>query len=250
MLKSLFIEKDLKQLETKETLIKKWKQWKRIWYISFGISKDNFPIIEFSSAKKAPKLSNSKSVGEIVEEARNVLTSKGKTADDLLIHLMYAPGLRTGEVKYLRFEDVKNTTTATIKVYDIQKRKEKLVSISQELYNEIKQYEKQIKEMKKYFKSIRTTPDEASISGYFIFEECRGTISRKFRSKFKGALKNFKLKPKDLRIASILKRSSKYLPDESEVESKSKERKVNKKQRVSSDKEQNSKEESKGSDLD
>ena len=203
MLKSLFIEKGLKQLETKETLIKKWKQWKRIWYISFGISKDNFPIIEFSSNKKAQKLANSKSVDEIVEEVRNVLTSKGKTADALLIHLMYALGLRTGEVKYLRFEDVKNTTTATIKVYDIQKRKEKLVSISQELYNEIKQYEKQIKEMKKYFKSIRTTPDEASISGYFIFEECRETISRKFQSKFKAALKNFKLKLKDLRIASI-----------------------------------------------
>ena len=124
MLKSLFIEKDLKQLETKETLIKKWKKWKRIWYISFDISKDNFPIIEFSSAKKAPKLANSKSVDEIVEEARNVLTSKGKTADVLLIYLMYALGLRTGEVKYLRFEDVKNTTTATIKVYDIKKIRE------------------------------------------------------------------------------------------------------------------------------
>ena len=48
---------------------------------------------------------------------------------------MYALGLRTGEVKYLRFEDAKNTTTATIKVYDIQNRKEKLMSISQELYN-------------------------------------------------------------------------------------------------------------------
>ena len=163
MLKSLFIEKDLKQLETKETLIKKWKLWKRIWYISFGISKDKFPITEFSSAKKAPKLANSKSVDEIVEEARNVLISKGKTVDALLIHLMYALWLRIGEVKYLRFEDVKNTTTAAIKVYDIQKRKEKLVSISQELYNEIKQYEKQIKEMKKYFKSIMTTPYEASI---------------------------------------------------------------------------------------
>ena len=67
MLKSLFIEKDLKQIETKETLIKKWKQWKRIWYISFGISEDNFPIFKFSSAKKAPKLANSKSVDEIFE---------------------------------------------------------------------------------------------------------------------------------------------------------------------------------------
>ena len=28
-LKSHFIEKDFKKVETKETLIKKWKQWKR-----------------------------------------------------------------------------------------------------------------------------------------------------------------------------------------------------------------------------
>ena len=48
----------------------------------------------------------------------------------------------------------------------------------------------------------------------------------------------------------FFKRSSNYLPDESEVESKSKEIKVNKEQRVSSDKRQKSKEESKGSDLD
>ena len=151
MLKSLFIEKDLKQLETKETLIKKWKQWKRIWYSSFGISKNNIPTIEFSSEKKAPKLENSESADEIIEDAWKVLTSRGKTVDALLIHLMYALGLRTEEVKYLKFEDVKNTTNATIKIYDIRKRKEKLIDISQELYNEIKKYEKQIKEKNKFF---------------------------------------------------------------------------------------------------
>ena len=64
---------------------------------------------------------------------------------------MYTLGLRTGEVKYLKFEDVKNTTNATIKIYGIQKRKEKLIDISQELYNEIKKYEKQIKEKNKFF---------------------------------------------------------------------------------------------------
>ena len=63
-------------------------------------------------------------------------------------------------------------------------------------------------------------------------------------------MKNFKLKPKDLRIASILKRSSKSKLNESEVESKLKERNANKKQRMSSDKDQNLKEESKGSDFD
>ena len=62
-------------------------------------------------------------------------------------------------------------------------------------------------------------------------------------------MKNLKLKPKDLRIASILKRSSKSKPNESEVESKLKERYANKKQRMSSDKDQNSKVEWKGSDF-
>ena len=101
-----------------------------------------------------------------------------------------------------------------------------------------------------FFKSIRATPDEASISGYFIFEEWREAITRKFQSNFKGALKNFKLKPKDLRIASILKRRSKSKLNESEAESELKEWNANKKQRMSSDKNQNSKEESKESDFD
>ena len=69
MLKSLFIEEDLKQLETKETLIKKRKQWKRVWYTSFGISKNNFPTIEFLSEKKALKLENSESGDKIIEDA-------------------------------------------------------------------------------------------------------------------------------------------------------------------------------------
>ena len=62
-------------------------------------------------------------------------------------------------------------------------------------------------------------------------------------------MKNFKLKPKDLRIALILKRSSKSKLNESEAESKLKERNANKKQRMSSGKDQNSKEESKESDF-
>ena len=52
-LKSIYIEKDLKELENKETLTKKWKQWRRIWMISYGVSPELFPQIKFSSKKKA-----------------------------------------------------------------------------------------------------------------------------------------------------------------------------------------------------
>ena len=51
-LKSIYIEKDLKELENKETLIKKWKQWRIIWMISYGVSPELFPQIKFSSKKK------------------------------------------------------------------------------------------------------------------------------------------------------------------------------------------------------
>ena len=52
MLKPLFIKKDSKQLESKETLIKKWKQWKGLCNISFGVSKEGFPVIEFTCEKR------------------------------------------------------------------------------------------------------------------------------------------------------------------------------------------------------
>ena len=45
-LKSHFIEKDFKKVETKETPIKKWKQRKRVWEISFEIDKDNYSVIK------------------------------------------------------------------------------------------------------------------------------------------------------------------------------------------------------------
>ena len=57
-------------------------------------------------------------MNEIIENAKKVLTSKGKISDALLIHIMYALGLKTGEVRYLRFEDVYNKDRPIIQVYN------------------------------------------------------------------------------------------------------------------------------------
>ena len=51
---------------------------------------------------------------------------------------MYALGLKTWKVRYLRFEDVHNKNRSIIQVYNPQKNREKEVIISQELYDEIK----------------------------------------------------------------------------------------------------------------
>ena len=41
-LKSFFIEIDYKKISCKDTLEKKWLQWRRIWEVSFGINKKDF----------------------------------------------------------------------------------------------------------------------------------------------------------------------------------------------------------------
>ena len=48
---------------------------------------------------------------------------KIKSYDLILIHLMYALGLRIWKVKFLRCYNVMNTDKVTIKVYDMKKRK-------------------------------------------------------------------------------------------------------------------------------
>ena len=59
MIKSLFIEKDSKQFETKHKLWRNGNNGKEIKIISFCVNKDNFPTIKPSSTKKALKLLNS-----------------------------------------------------------------------------------------------------------------------------------------------------------------------------------------------
>ena len=54
MLKSIFIEKDYEQLGRKGTLL--WSgNNEKICIISFGISKESFSVIEFTSEKKTHK---------------------------------------------------------------------------------------------------------------------------------------------------------------------------------------------------
>ena len=57
-LKSLYIQKDFMKSESKKTLKKKWKQWRRICQVTFGISKNNFPKIQFTTQQKQINMFN------------------------------------------------------------------------------------------------------------------------------------------------------------------------------------------------
>ena len=162
------------------------------------------------------------------------MTEKGNTADALLLHLMYELGLRTGEVRYLKFEDLSDDKEdPSIKLYDSVKGKVKQVSISQEIYNEIKAYEYELIGINKWIKSVRKSNKDESITGHFIFEDWKDLISRKFKNKFRGNLTYFNLKPKDLRVASIIDRSSKKSNSKSKSLLVQEDSKVNEEQKLS-----------------
>ena len=72
-LKSFYIELDYKKTSCKDTLEKKWLQWRRIWEVSIGVNKKDFPIIEFISPNKEHKEVDNKFIRETVENAWNTL---------------------------------------------------------------------------------------------------------------------------------------------------------------------------------
>ena len=54
-----------------------------------------------------------------------------------------------------------------------------------------------------YYKETKQINRSESITGHFIFHMSVRTIERRFESSFNGILKNIKVRPKDIRIASV-----------------------------------------------
>ena len=136
ILKSLYIEKDFKQSKSKVTLKKKWRQWKGICHISFEVSKDKPPKIVFTRKIKNPKGVSFEITKESIQIAWKTLTINGKIGDALLIHLMYVLGLKSKEIRLLKFEDVSDNVQPSIKVEKFNSEKVKQIEISKALYEE------------------------------------------------------------------------------------------------------------------
>ena len=196
MLKSLYIEKDFKQSENKETLKKKLNQWRRICYISFGVPKDKFPKISFTSKIKDQKKVSLVIIKEYIQDGWKTLSASGKIGDAFLIHLMYTLGLRTGEIRLLKFGDINNQEHPTIKAYNTHKGKVKQIEISQALYDEIKNYENKLIMKEKYDKTIRVTTESEEVDGHLIYTYSESAIIKKIRRNFGGTLSKFNLRPK------------------------------------------------------
>ena len=121
---------------------------------------------------------------------------------------MFALTLRPGEARLLKFEDVLiNNNQMLFKVYKSKKDRIQQLTISKELYNEIKSYKQYLIDDNKYVESNRKTSKGDMITGHFIFNNSRNVIWNKFKSWFGGVIPDFKLRPKDMRIAAISDRN-------------------------------------------
>ena len=214
-LKSIYIEKDLMESESQETLSKKWRQWRQIWTISYGVSKDSFPQIKFSSEKKVKEQERSVVDKGIIKYAWETLSKNGKHAESLMIYLMFAFELTPRDVRLLKFEDIKmKNKQGTITVYRSKNNSWQQIPITESLYKRIIKNQNDLTKNGKCFMANRSTKEE-TIVGHFLFKDSKSSIIKKFRTKFWGLLKDFDICSKDLRISSLNDKNSEGSPKES-----------------------------------
>ena len=137
---------------------------------------NKYPKITFYSNANTQKKEKFVITSEFIQNVLKTLKNKGTTGDALLIHLMYTLKLRTGGVRLIKFEDVKNQEQPTIKVYRSKISNSKQTQISQDLYNEIKYYEGYLIQKGKYDKFIRQITVSEQVVGHFKFADSESTI--------------------------------------------------------------------------
>ena len=89
----------------KSSLSLQFERIKRLATCSFGIQKNEFQKIKFSSYKQGREENISAINKDQYFKARNLLNEKGQYEDSLLIHIIWLLASRPNEMLTLRFED-------------------------------------------------------------------------------------------------------------------------------------------------
>ena len=121
---------------------------------------------------------------------------------------MYVLGLKTKEIRLLKFEDVSDNVQPTIKVYRFNSGKVKQIEISKDLYEENKELWKWVDIERKYDETIRQATQSEEVVGHFMYTYSESAIIKKFKRNFGGILNKFNLRPKDIRELSLKEKNS------------------------------------------
>ena len=118
---------------------------KRLSICYFGIKKQDFPKIKFSSNKQGREVNVSANNKDQYLKAANIIYVKGNYEDALLIHIMWSLTSRPNEMLKLRFEDFKDKDGQKFVLYYANKKNQrKKFTISEGLYTQVLNF----KEMK------------------------------------------------------------------------------------------------------
>ena len=178
-LKNYFTNLDITNNMAKSSLSLQWERIKRLATCSFGIQKNEFPKIKFSSCKQGREENISAINKDQYLKAVNLLNEKGQYEDALLIHIMWSLASRSTEMLTLRFEDFEDKNAQkTVLYYASIKNQKKRFTISEELYNQVMMFKKTKVNNGKYEVRSYTTPTGKLITG-------------------------LKSRPKDIRMSSI-----------------------------------------------
>ena len=112
------------------------------------------------------------------------------------MYIIYEIGLRTEKCVYFGSKILLIKTSHAL-AYLLQKTdKIKQLQISQELFDDITNYEKELKTKYEYEIKERLTPLNEKVSVHFIFNLTSRTISRKLKSNFDGIVKLLRFETK------------------------------------------------------
>ena len=183
-LKNYFTNLNITNSMTRSSLSLHWERMKRLAICSFGIKKQDFPKIKFSSNKQGREENVSAINKDQYLKAANLLYEKGQYEDALLIHIMWSLASRPNEMLTLRFEDFEDKDgQKSVLYYANKKNQRKKFTISEELYTQVMNF----KEMKvnngTYQIRSFTTPTGKTITGHFVFYLTRSKLQKKFSRK-------------------------------------------------------------------
>ena len=203
-LKNHFTNLDITNSKTSSSLSKNWERMKRVATCSFGIKKEEFLKIKFSSSKQGREENVSAIDKNQYLKAANLLYEKGEYEDSLLINIMWCFASRPSEMLSLRFEDFEDKDgQKSVYYYFNKKNQRNKFTISNDLYDKVMEYKEMKISQGTYKEKIFITPTGKSIKGHFVFDLTRSKLQKKFSRKFAKLIPGLKSRPKDIRMSSI-----------------------------------------------
>ena len=168
-LKNHFANLDITNNKTSSGLSSDWERMKRVSICSFGIKKEDFPKIKFSSSKQGREENVSAINTNQYLKAANLLYEKGEYEDSLLINTTWCFASRPSEMLTLRFEGFEDKDNQkSVYYYANKKNQGNKITISNYLYDRVMEFKEMKISQGTYTKKMIITPTGKSIKGYLF----------------------------------------------------------------------------------